>query len=781
VTIGDVTVIEGSSGTTSAVFTILASPFPKPCCGLQVSWATAPGTAGAPADYSTSSGTVSLTKSAPSRTVTVPVVGDTADEADETFVVNLSNLVGSPGTIADAQGVVTITDDDPLPVLSVNDVGVTEGDAGTTTATFSISLSAASGRPVTVSWATTAGTATAGTDYVAASGSRTIAAGSTTATVGITVNGDTLEENDETFGIGLSGPVNATIGDGSGVATITDDDLLPVLSVNDVGVTEGDAGTTTATFSISLSAASGQDVGVSWATTVGTATAGTDYVAGSGSRTISAGSTTATVGITVNGDTLDEEDETFGIALSGPANATIGDGSGVATITDDDAVPVLSVSDVAVTEGNAGTTTMGFVVTLSAASGRTITVGWATSDDDAVSPADYVAASGTFTFAPGETSKTASVTVNGDVIAELDEVLLVSLSGPVNATIGVAQAEGTIVDDELLPVIDVDAPSTVEGGGGATGLTFTLSLSNPSALPVTVDWSTAPGTATAGTDYLSASGTVTFAALDTSETVVITVNGDAVYEHGETVALDLTNSTNAPIGRARSLGTITNDDAPPDLSVADGSVVEGNAGTKILTFTVSLAGASEVAGSVDHATSDSTATAGSDYVAASATLTIPAGSSSRTIDVTVKGDAAYEANEFFLLTLSGPTDATIGDGSGRGTIANDDPAPTSITLSVRSTDRNVSAKGTLEPTKVGHRVTVTLFKKQAGRFVKVAATTVKVKGVKDRDADGRKDGSYAASFARPAAGDTYKIVARFKGTSTYAPCSRSKRLSLGAL
>ncbi len=92
-----------------------------------------------------------------------------------------------------------------------------------------------------------------------------------------------------------------------------------------------------------------------WATAAGTATAGTDYVAASGSRTIAAGATTTTIAVTVNGDVLDEANETFGVTLSNPGNATIGDGSGLGTITDDDAAPTLSVDDVTVLEGNAGT------------------------------------------------------------------------------------------------------------------------------------------------------------------------------------------------------------------------------------------------------------------------------------------------------------------------------------------------------------------------------------------------------------------------------------------
>ncbi len=429
-------------------------------------------------------------------------------------MVNLTNLVGSPGTIADAQGVGTITDNDPVPVLSVNDVSVSEGNAGTTTATFTVTLSAASGRAVTFQWATAAGSATAGTDYVSASGSRTIAAGTTTAPVGITVNGDFADELDETFGLTLSNPGNATIGDGSGLATVSDDDPIPVLSINDISVTEGNAGTATATFTVSLSAASGKAVTFDWATAPGSATAGTDYASATGSRTIAAGATTATVGITVNGDVLDEANETFDVTLSNPGNATIGDGSGVATITDDDAAPTLSVNDVhgggrqrrrrdrhlhghpivgeceprdvrlghhlrlrngrhglrrrerqqdhrrrrddrhvhrdrqwrrrwtrptrrsasrfptpgtprsqtapawgrsptttpprpcrsttsPITEGNAGTTTATYTVTLSAASGQAVTFDWATAAGSATAGTDYVAANGSRTSRPG--------------------------------------------------------------------------------------------------------------------------------------------------------------------------------------------------------------------------------------------------------------------------------------------------------------------------------------------------------------------------------------------
>ncbi len=157
------------------------------------------------------------------------------------------------------------------------------------------------------------------------------------------------------------------------------------------------------------------------------------------------------------------------------------------------------------------------------------------------------------------------MTVNGDLIAELDETFRVVLSSPSNAVLANPQGVGTITDDEGLPVIDIDEPSIVEGQSGTSSISFGVILSHPSALaPVTVDWTTTPGTAAAGSDYVAASGTVTFAPMDVSETVSIVLNGDGTFEGDETFALDLSNApVDVPIGDLQGVATIVNDDAPP--------------------------------------------------------------------------------------------------------------------------------------------------------------------------------------------------------------------------
>ncbi len=228
----------------------------------------------------------------------------------------------------------------PLPAISIQDVTVTEGNSGTMSASFVVTLSAASGQTVTVSAVTANGTATAPSDYLAAGPTTlTFAPGQTTKVFVVTVNGDTLDEANETFTVGLSGATNATISDNSGLGTITDDDAPPSLSINDVTVTEGNSGTVSASFTVSLSAASGQTVMVEVIASDLTAVAGADYTpTGPVTLTFAPGVAVQTFTVPVLGDTAAEATETFQVTLSNPANATILDGVGVGTITNDDIV-----------------------------------------------------------------------------------------------------------------------------------------------------------------------------------------------------------------------------------------------------------------------------------------------------------------------------------------------------------------------------------------------------------------------------------------------------------
>jgi len=268
----------------------------------------------------------------------------------------------------------------------------------------------------------------------------------------------------------------------------------PSLSIDDVSVTEGDAGTVTAGFTVSLSAASVATVTVDFITNGVTATSGTDFLFGSGTVTFLPGQTSKPVNITVNGDLLDEFDETLTVDLSNATNATIGDTQGVGTILDNDSPPTLSINDVSLAEGDAGSTNLVFTVSLSAVSGKDVSVNYLTADNSATQPSDYTLTSGTLTILAGSPSGPIPVPIVGDTTPESSETFFVNLSVPVNATLADTQGKGTITNDEGPPFTMSASESSITCTAGATAhfdITVTPS-SPPLNTPVTFSCSGNP-------------------------------------------------------------------------------------------------------------------------------------------------------------------------------------------------------------------------------------------------------------------------------------------------
>src|SRR3990170_2459363 len=608
--INDVTLLEGDSGTANAVFTVTLTPVDL-VDTVTVDYTTANDTAIQPGDYILTSGTLTFNPGETSQPISVPVVGDTLDEIDETFFVNLNNPTNA--TITDNQGVGTITDDDLPPTLSINDVALLEGNSGTTNATFTVTLSAVSSKTITVSYATADNSAIQPGDYISTSGTLTFNPGVTSQPISVPVVGDTLDEANETFFVNLSNPTNATILDPQGQGTITDDDDPPTLSINDVAVPEGNSGSTNATFTVTLSAVSSKTITVNYATADNSAIQPGDYTSTSGTLTFNPGVTSQPISVPVLGDTLAEANETFFVNLSTPTNATILDPQGQGTIADDDAAPTLSINDVIVLEGNSGTTNATFTVTLSAASGQTITVNYATANNSAIQPGDYTLTSGTLTFNPGNISLPIPVPVVGDTLAEANETFFVNLSTPTNATILDPQGLGTITDDDAAPTLSIDDVVVLEGNSGTTNATFTVSLSAASGQTINVSYATADNTAVQPGDYTPTSGTLTFNPGNTSLPIAVPVLGDVLDEIDETFFVNLSNPVNATILDPQGLGTITDDDGSPTLSINDVSVLEGNSGTTNATFIVSLSAVSGQTITVSYATADDTAVQPGDY------------------------------------------------------------------------------------------------------------------------------------------------------------------------
>jgi hypothetical protein len=386
--------------------------------------------------------------------LTVPV---TATDPDPSAVLTYSLDTAPAGAVIDpSTGVFTFTPDDGPASYAVT---VRATDNGTPslndTQTFTINVNNVAPTvnplpPATVCQGDTYTAAGSFTDPGADTWSATVNYGDGSGDQALALNADKTFNLSHTYTATGSYPVTVTVSDddggsGSATATVT---VQPTLSINDVTVTEGDTGSVNATFTIRLSAAYTQPVVVHYSTANGTAVAGKDYAARSGNLRFNAGQVSKQINVPVLGDLLNEDTENFFVNLSGATNACVADSQGIGTILDNDPLPSVSINDVSVVEGNGGTTKAIFTVSLSAASGRTITVQYATANGTAEAPSDYVFTSAVLTFNPGQTSKPVTVLVKGDTIPEPDEIFYVNLLTVTNVTIADGQGIGTIINDD---------------------------------------------------------------------------------------------------------------------------------------------------------------------------------------------------------------------------------------------------------------------------------------------------------------------------------------------
>ncbi|MEZ4832201.1 MAG: Calx-beta domain-containing protein [Caldilineaceae bacterium] len=347
--------------------------------------------------------------------------------------------------------------------LTVTDASVIEGNSGAATLAFTVTLFPTATQTVNVNYATADGTATAGTDYVAANSSLSFAPGETSKVIEVTVNADAADESDETLTLTLSGAQNADIVRGQADGVIVDDDGLSSLAIADAGVVEGNTGGVNIDFAVTLSPAADRVVTVEFGTVDGSSVAGLDYIAASGVLTFEIGETAKTINVVVTGDLVDENDETFSVALRNPTWANLGDASATGTISDDDTAQITMGPGPTVTEGDDGTTPADFQVTLTRAAAFTVTVDYEAFDGPvqggATSGVDFTATAGTLTFAPGQTSKVVTVPILGDTNDEPDETFQFRLTNASPISLIANTSIATITDDDEAPVFDIYLPS----------------------------------------------------------------------------------------------------------------------------------------------------------------------------------------------------------------------------------------------------------------------------------------------------------------------------------
>jgi hypothetical protein len=561
--------------------------------------------------------------------------------------------------------------------LSIDDVSVFEGNSGIKLATFTVRLSQESTSDVTFDIATASGSATSGIDFGANSSTGlTIPAGAMSRTFTVKIIGDTAIESDETFLVNVTNVVGmgVSVADPQAIGTILDDDATTLH--NGIPVTVPELGAGHWKF-YSLVVPAGA-TGLSFDLSGGNGDA--DIYAKYGSLPLSnLDCVSASAAPSEHCAIANVQAGTYYVmvyAYTDISNVSlVGQYSGGAT--------ALTIGDVAVTEGNNGSKTMAFKVSLSAPASTAVTYNIATANGTAINGSDYVYSSLTNQSIPaGQTSKTFNVTINGDTTVEANEAFSVNITNVTGAVVANSQAYGAIINDDG-PVLSIGDISVLEGNGngGPDSAIFTVRLSQPAAVPVTYNINTADGSAKDGYQYFHKFLTgETIPAGQTSKTFTVQIIGDVVPEPNQTFFANVSAVNGATVLDGTAIGYIINDDGPT-LSVGDATISEGNSGTKTLTFTVSLSQAATSTVTYDIATSDGTATAGSDYAAVTSTpQSIPAGQTSKTFSVTINGDTTVEPDETFYLNLSNPVGATKFDGTGVGTISNDDGAALRVAM-----------------------------------------------------------------------------------------------------
>jgi uncharacterized delta-60 repeat protein len=624
---------------------------------VTVDFATAAGgTATAGVDYVATNGTLTFADGITAASFNVRILGDTNVEANETVLLALSNPngVGSAsavlGTISTAT--LNILDDDFSPgtlSLSTNSYSVSEnGGSVTITVTRSVGTLGL----VSVNYATVNGSALAGSDFNAASGTLSWPDGdSNPRTFSLTINDDALVEANETFNVTLSGVSGgAALNLTNAVVTIIDDDGVVQFSQANFVVAEN---ITNATVTVIRTGATNNLVTVNYTTlATGSATPGVDFTAVSGQLTFTNGVTNQTFTVPIINDQFAEPNETIDLTLTNlVGNAFLGGfSSAIITIVDDDIGLQFASTNFSVMESGPNAT---ITVLRTGATNSSVSVNFSTSDGTAVAGQDYVSQIGTLNFAPGDTTKTFSITILDDATVEADETVNLLLSNPTGGAVlsSPSTATLTIVNDDT-GVEFTSALYTV--AENATNVLIAVRRIGVTTGAFTVDFATSNNTAVAGVNYVATNGTLTFAAGVSSNSFQVSPIDDVVPLGDKALDLFLLNPTAGVVLGPQSTAVlqINDDEVTLQFSAATYSVLEDQTNA-IITVTRFGSGGGTVG--VDFTASAGSATAGTDFATTNGTLSFAAGITNLSFAVRLLDDIISETNETVNLTLSAPT------------------------------------------------------------------------------------------------------------------------------
>lgn len=743
-------VTDGTEPGTNGMFRISLPDGVRVPNNITVNYAVG-GTATPDADYAALTGTVEIPAGQGSVNVPVTVINDLVIEPTETVVVTIVNGVSSGITFTGAgTATVNIADDERnVPANMTLTVSKT-ADAAEPTDNGSFSIGLPAGikldEDLTVTY-TIAGTATAGRDYLALTGTAVIPAGSSDVSVPVTVRDDRFIELNETVEITLTGGRSANFsfaGTGSATVTIADDEratpasLELTVSRNADGAESG----TNGAFTISLptGVSSTEDITVNY-TISGTATAGADYTAITGAIVIPAGQSGVPVPVIVTNDQVIEPTETVMMTLAGGTSSSFtftGTGNAVVNIADDDNTPAnltltITKDKDAAEPGTVGGANVALPLNITAA--EDIRVAY-TVTGSATEKDDYVALTGTVVIPAGQNSAYIPVSVIDDKVIEQQESVILTLSGGTSTSFtltGSGQVTVNIADDDNAPanlVLNVTS-STAAGEPDSHG-SFTISL--PDGITATENIAVSyiiGGTATADEDYSALTGGAVIPAGFSSVDIAVTVIDDLLIEGTETVTMEVTGGSSPGLSlqpgatKSASLDILDNEADPANLVLNVARTADGTEPGTNGSFVISLPADAVPATPVTVTyTITGNATPGTDYTTLSGTAVIPAGSSSVPVPVTVVNDELIEGPETVTVTLTGASATgityTIGTSNAATvTIADDDA--TSLSLEATASQPNAAepatngeftisiagGKRTLEPVTIAYTISGT--------------------------------------------------------------------------
>jgi hypothetical protein len=621
---------------------------------VAANYATSDGTAHAGTDYTSNVGVVTFFPGETEKSISIALADRPAAPAAQDFTVSL--LSTSPGADLGATTSQTITiQNDRAPVsLAASTYSKTTDDTGVD---FVVNRGGNTTIPVSVAYATSDVTTTAGLDYTDASGTLSFDPGETSKAVHVDLLSNRHAANGVQFGFALFDPLGGALLNGTSSATVTIANGYSPVQLDAASYTTT-TGATALSVTVTRDGNTALAGSVDYATADGTATSGPDYVAAVGTLNFAPGETSKHFDVLITGNVEAAGDRDFTVGLAGYGGAAVAGAVTSAPVTIENPYSPLrfvaagySVS----TDDATATLTVHRTGNTSVAA----TVDYATSDLTAVVGEDYDAVSGTLTFAPGDDSETIVVPLRGNADSADGLAFQVTLSGGSGGAVVDSPAQATVTIANGHVPVQLDASAYTFSTDDATA-TLVVTRSGDTTRAVSVDYATADGSAHDGTDYTAASGTLHFAAGETEETITVPLLHNFAAADGVVFGVALS----APAGGAE-LGAI--DSAPVSIAnlhslvqtAQPTYVVDVRLGT--VTVEVVRTGNTSFPASVDYSTIDGTAVDGEDYYGTTGTLAFGPGESSAFIELSVLGNAASPPSRRFGVVLAAPDgNAVIG-------------------------------------------------------------------------------------------------------------------------